>query len=310
MHKIRNLSKSTKGLSIRLLLFVLLFLIISGTIGPFIIGTKLLYGWYFFIYANMGKLLLYAIIVFFLLIRERIKKLIYFPFQKRQYIFLSVTVLLYFFLFYLLHVLLTYSSLGASLFLSLLTHIVLILLVLTLIIGVFGLPFLTYIVKTFKKEIGICLGIAIIFYAAIFYVWGFWPYLSSLVLNSEYALFSPFYHDMHVIPPFTLSFKTFSLAIEEACSGLDSIFLFTALYIIIWLIEKKNLNQKKLAFLFIPALLGTFLVNIIRVALLILVGIFISPYLAETLFHTYIGMILFIIYFSIFWGCFYKFLKK
>jgi exosortase/archaeosortase family protein len=123
-------------------------------------------------------------------------------------------------------------------------------------------------------------------------------------------LFSLFVKDVHIIPPYTLSFPTFAISIEQACSGLDSIFLFTALYGIIWLIDWNTLDTRKMALIFIPALIGTIIVNIIRVFILILVGLTISPELAGTLFHTYLGMILFIIYFAIYWKFLYKWLLR
>jgi exosortase/archaeosortase family protein len=62
--------------------------------------------------------------------------------------------------------------------------------------------------------------------------------------------------------------------------------------------------------MFIPSSIGLFLVNILRVYLLIVIGASISPDLALTLFHTYAGIILFIIYFLLFWLTFYKWMKK
>lgn len=309
MRLFAGLSSNLKKLLIQLLVFFTLFIVISATIGSSIIGTKLLYSWYFFIYANMGKLLLYATIVFILLIRERIRTIKYFNFQKVQLFFLGIAVISYFLLFSLLKQLLALPTFTSNILLSITTHLVLIILVITLLLGVFGVPFLSYLLRRFKKELVICLGIAILFYGAIFYVWGFWQYLSGFVLSIEYLLFFSFYPTLHVIPPYTLSFPTFSIVIGESCSGLDSIFLFTALYAIIWIIEKKNLNWKKMALMFIPALIGTIIVNIIRVSLLILVGLFISPILAATLFHTYLGMLLFIIYFFIFWRLLYRWMN-
>lgn len=310
MHStITNISQQ-KILLKRLLLFCFLFIISSGTIGPFVIGTKLLYTFYFFIYANMGKLLLYAFIVFFLLIKDKLNELKIYPFEKSQLIFLTIYVVSHPILFYLFGILLPLHSFTTNIAVSIASHITLLILVLSLLLGVFGTKFLLNLLKTFKKELLICLLIAIPFYMAIFYVWGFWQYLSIFVLKTEYILFRPFYPNMHIIPPYTLSFPTFSILIAEACSGLDSIFLFTALYAIIWIIERKDLNSKKMAIFALPALIGTILTNIIRVALLIIIGLQISPQLSATLFHTYLGMILFIIYFFIFWKISYRFVRK
>jgi exosortase/archaeosortase family protein len=50
-------------------------------------------------------------------------------------------------------------------------------------------------------------------------------------------------------------------------------------------------------------------VNILRVYLIILAGVLISPEITVQLFHSYAGMLLFIAYFGVFWGIFYKKIK-
>lgn len=293
-----------------LFLFAILFIFYSGTLGPYIIGTKLLYGWYFFLYANLGKLTLYCMIIFVLLARQRLTQLKTYHFQKRQLFFLLLSVTCYILLFYVLHSLLAFPSFSSNLILSMFGHVLLIFMILFLILGIFGMPFLKHFVSLYKKELSICVVIATIFYGAIFYVWGFWPYLSTFVLHTEYFLFSLTNPTVALIPPYTLSFPRFSITVAQACSGLDSIFLFSALYIIIGIIERHTLNRRKLLLLFFPALIGTILVNIFRVYILILVGLLISPRLSATLFHTYLGMILFMIYFFLFWKASYAWMRR
>jgi exosortase/archaeosortase family protein len=50
--------------------------------------------------------------------------------------------------------------------------------------------------------------------------------------------------------------------------------------------------------------------NILRVFVLILGGYFINPHIAFSLFHTYAGMIFFIIYSALFWGVCYKYMLR
>jgi exosortase/archaeosortase family protein len=56
--------------------------------------------------------------------------------------------------------------------------------------------------------------------------------------------------------------------------------------------------------------LGAFLANILRVFLIMVFGAHVSKTLALGLYHSYSGMILFLIYFIIFWLIFYKWMKK
>jgi exosortase/archaeosortase family protein len=75
-------------------------------------------------------------------------------------------------------------------------------------------------------------------------------------------------------------------------------------------VDWKEINKKRAALLFLPALVGLFLVNVLRIYLLYLVAIHISPKLAIGLFHSYAGTVLFIIYFIVFLKIFYSWLKK
>jgi exosortase/archaeosortase family protein len=91
---------------------------------------------------------------------------------------------------------------------------------------------------------------------------------------------------------------------------LDSLFLFSSLYLLIALLDFKEFNKIKLVIMAIPAVIGLYLVNILRVYLLIIIGAYISRDLSTKLFHTYLGMVLFIIFFFVFWKLFYSWMKK
>ena len=131
-----------------------------------------------------------------------------------------------------------------------------------------------------------------------------------MVLRAVYFLFSLTFQPVVRIPPRALFVKNFVVSIEEACSGVDSLFLFRTLYICIGTIDWKKFNKLKLILMFFPAVMGLFLVNILRVYLLILIGVLTNPQVTIQLFHTYLGMILFIIYFTIFWRFTYRWMKS
>jgi exosortase/archaeosortase family protein len=291
-------------------IFLALFIFVSGIIGSWIIGTRLLYSFSFFIYGNLGKMVLFSSIAFFLLTRTSLKNVhpLHYDLKNVFYILCAVIILVLF--FPVAHALLNYPTFFSNLPLSLLTHAIIIAIPVLLALGVFGQVFLTQFIKTYRKELLICLGISIVFYFAIFYVWQLWPYVSSLVLHIEYFLFSLSFSNVQIIPPLTLFVQNFGVKIEQACSGLDSLFLFTALYIFIGILDWKLFNHKKLLFMFLVAGIGLFLVNIFRVYVLILAGVYISPVVTVQLFHTYLGMVLFIIYFALFWKSSYKWLRQ
>lgn len=305
-----RLTIGQKLLLIRLLLFSVLFIIVSGIIGPWVVSTKLLYGFHFFIYGNLGKLVLFSAIVFGLLIRKSLKDLEELPRVKGNILYIALSLFLIPVFFLLGNKLLQYGAFGANLPLSLATHGLLILIPALLLPGIFGFRFLAAFTKRFWKELSACLGISIVYDIAIFQVWKLWTLFSGGVLHAVHFLLSLISSNVQVLYPRTIIVNDFAVSIAEACSGLDSLFLFSSLYLLIAILDFKEFNKIKLIGMFIPAAVGLYLVNIFRVYLLIAIGAYISPDLAIKLFHTYLGMVLFIIFFFIFWKLFYSWMKK
>ena len=102
----------------------------------------------------------------------------------------------------------------------------------------------------------------------------------------------------------------FGITVAEFCSGIESIALFTALYAIVGLLDRHRLNIKRYLWIFPIALVLLFGLNIVRVYSLIMAGYYIDPEIAFSLFHTYAGMVFFILYSVVFWLVAYKYLLK
>lgn len=291
-------------------IFATLFIIISGITGAWVVSTRLLYGFDFYLYGNLGKLVLFSAIVFGLLIRNDLKSLEHLAVIKSNYIYIVLSFALIPLFFLLGHELLSYSSFSANIFLSLTTHLVLLLSAIFLLPGIFGIRYISAFVKRFYKLIIICIGMSVVYDLAIFQIWKLWPIFSDGVLKAVNFLFSLTEKNTQIFLPRTIMVKNFAVSIEQACSGLDSLFLFTTLYILIAILEWKGFNKYKLFLMFIPAALGMYFVNILRVYILIATGAYVSPTLSVNLFHTYLGMVLFIIFFSLFWKFSYKWIRK
>lgn len=294
----------------RLLIFCVAFIGITGILGPWIISTRLLYGFHFFIYANMGKMILFSSVAFIILTRKRFNDINIYPWERSQYIFLACS-LLFMPLFYVVGLqLLGEPAPFSNPFLFFLAHVLLVAIPSFLALGIFGTRFFRHFASMFKIELSLCLAMSVVFYFAIFQVWKLWPYLSRAVLHSVAFLLSFHISPVREIGPLTLLAGTFAVRVEQACSGLDSIFLFSTLYLLIALVEWQQFHKVRLFLIYFPALAGMFAVNILRVYILILVGVYISPKLALQLFHTYLGMVLFILYFYLFLKICSPFLKK
>jgi len=294
----------------KLVVFCVLFILVTGILGPWIISTKLLYGFHFFIYPNMGKMILFSAIAFIILARHSIKDIKKIEYKRVNLIFIGLAFAVIPIFFYFAKLLLLEKSFTSNLSLSLLTHALAVSVPVLLVFGVFGLNFIIYFIRKFKKEISICFVLSIFFYFAIFQVWKLWPYFSGVVLKSVAFLLSLTISPVAEVGNLTLFVDDFAVRIEQACSGLDSMFLFTSLYVLIALVDWKEFNKKKLIFMYFIALIGLFGVNILRVYALILVGVYFDPKLTLQLFHTYLGMVLFMIYFFLFWIKAYKWMKR
>ena len=107
-----------------------------------------------------------------------------------------------------------------------------------------------------------------------------------------------------------LNFNGFSVGIAQTCSGIDSILLFTGLYLGILAWDWKLLNKGKIFGMYFVGVLGAFALNIIRIFLMILIGTYISEDFALHAFHTNASSLLFIIYFAIFWKLSYKWMLR
>jgi exosortase/archaeosortase family protein len=299
-----------KPLLFKLLLFCALFILVTGVTGSWVVSNNLLYGFNFFIYGNLGKMVLVSIIIFGLLIRKKLKDLEKLPSAKTNVLYIILSFLLIPVFFFLGNNLLQYKSFATNLPLALITHATLILIPAFLLLGIFGFNFLNSFAKRFRREILICLSISIVYDIAIFYVWTLWPIFSDGVLQSVRFLLSLTSSNVQVIQPRTLVVNNFAVSIEQACSGLDSLFLFSSLYLLIAVLDFKEFNKKKLIGMIIPAAIGLYLINILRVYILVIIGAYVSTSLSVNLFHTYLGMVLFIIFFFVFWKLFYLWIKK
>lgn len=300
------LEKGFKQFIFRTGIFLGLFVLISFVIGQRIVASSLLYGFKLFIYGGMGKVLLFSIFGFVLLYRDRLLKLKHCKYGLKNIWFLILS-LVFTVLFYILE--LNIGMFSPDILSIFLVHLLFLLIFVFLGLGVFGLKFLGDFFKKFKKELGYFLIFGIVVYSLMYQVWKLWPYL-SLIVTKVSAYLLEFVGEVILIDNYTINFNGFSAQIGEACSGVYSIFIFTALYLFAVILDWKKLDSQKAMLVFVPAVLGAFLVNIFRVFLLFIVGAFVSRTLAVGLYHSYVGMIFFLIYFSVFWSLAYKWMKK
>jgi len=177
------------------------------------------------------------------------------------------------------------------------------------VLAVFNFCFIKKLVHDFRKELGISSLMIVLYYFFNIFVRNSWVFLGSFVSRSVAFLLSLSFNDVILIDKgynFVLGSHGFVATIGDLCSGVDSMGLFAGLFVLILCYDWKLLNKKRMALIFIPGLLGTVIVNILRIYLLYLVGIFFSADFAVGMFHSNIGVLLFIAYFILFWLVFYR----
>lgn len=288
-------------------LFLLLFVVYSGILGPRIIGSGVLNSAHFDIYGSLGKSLLFAAIAFGLLVRDKLKTDLG-NWQRNNLWWLAGSLISFGVCIRAINHLVVQQDLNLPLSLSwvLLSHASLIISILLGLLAVFGLQGLYKLKQHFGRQMLVAVGLGIAFLVLLSVVYAAWKPLAGIVLYSVHWLFSLIGLPSEIIPPRSLLFDKFGIEIAQYCSGIESIALFSGLFGLIAVLDWDKFNHRKLLAAFPIALTLLFACNILRVFVLIAAGYYINPQLAFTLFHTYAGMVFFLIYSGIFWGVMYK----
>ncbi len=300
------MEKEFKQFLIKTGIFVALFIAFSALIGTKLYANNLLEGWKIEIYGRIGYILLFSIAGFILLYRKRLMKFEKFKKKAIDFVFIFISFILLAG-FYIVEI--NAGRIQLNTINIILVHTLGISIFIFLILGIYGWGFIKNFIKKFKKELIYFLIFGIIVYSLMNVVWSLWPYLSLVVLKVTQFLLELISSNVQILGERTIIFEGFGAQIAEACSGIYSIFIFSALYIFAVFLDWKKFNKLKAAAVFIPAVLGAFLVNILRVFLLFVIGGYISEDIALGMYHSYVGMIFFLIYFGLFWGLSYKWMQ-
>ncbi|MFH1209974.1 MAG: archaeosortase/exosortase family protein [archaeon] len=293
-------------------LFSLLPVILSHLVLMTAIGNEMFLP---FSLVDLAKSALFTIFLFFMLTRKRIVSIKEYKFRLEESIKFGSFSFIFLILFFLLrfYVKLNYPFIPLIYwFFVLLFVISVFLFVWFMILGIFSKDFVKKFIKDFKKELLISTIILVLYYLLIIYIQKFWVFFSKIVAFLVFTLLKINFQDVIVRygrSPF-ISLKGFGANIGQPCSGIDSLLLFSSLFLLILFLDWYILNKKKMAILFILGAIGIFLINVLRIYLLFIFGVFISKDFAIGMFHSNVGWLLFIIYFIGFWWIMYPWVKR
>jgi exosortase/archaeosortase family protein len=304
-----NTLKAATPLLTRVVAFLTSFVILSGILGPHIIGYSLVNRDGFQIYGGAGKALLFGMLALLLLVYHKgsLPKLK--PWKLQQVIWLVLAGLALVTAWIGVDHLHHNSSDIAWLAL---THTATIGSVALAMGGTFGPANLRTLISTYRRELLVSLGLAIGFFIFLDLVYELWQVLAAIVLHAVRWLLNLSGLNATIIPPRTLLLTKFGINIAQYCSGIESIALFTALYALVGILDWRRFDHIRYLYIFPMAILLLFGLNILRVYGLIMAGYYINQQIAFSLFHTYAGMVFFILYSGLFWGVSYRWmlLKK
>ncbi len=183
-----------------------------------------------------------------------------------------------------------------------------------LFIGFFGLNYSKDLFKKADLEIYASAFASIGFFYGTAFIKQNWRPIANIVVSLVYALSSIFFKNVIVDItnphcPF-LVVKDFSSRICESSSGVESIGYFTLLFFLILITNWKSIDKKKTLIFYFIGLVGSVIVNTLRIFSIIMVGIYIDPEFAQGIFHTNVGWILFLIYAAAYWFLLLPYIKK
>lgn len=302
-----HLTKTTTSLLWRVVVFFIIFIVVSGLIGPKIIDGDILFRDGFALYGGFGKALIFGAIAFMLLMRRNTSEVTLQRWAPLQLAWIFAAAVAFGAAWSAIDRLLLGQRDLQNLALA---HGGLLLGLGLAAVGCIGPKNIRVIWHAYKRVIIWSAGITAAFYLFLSAVYALWRPLAFFVLHSVDWLLGLTGLETTIIPPNTLLFDKFGVTVAEYCSGVESIALFTGLYVIVGLLDWNRIYVRRYFIVFPFALLGLYLFNILRVFGLIMAGYYINPQIAFGLFHTYAGMVLFIIYSLIFWAIAYKYLLK
>ncbi|MBI4980765.1 archaeosortase/exosortase family protein [Candidatus Woesearchaeota archaeon] len=137
--------------------------------------------------------------------------------------------------------------------------------------------------------------ITLVFYALTQTLWQLWNVMSMMVAKQVYFILSQFTDKAYLLigegDP-TLGMGSFKVIIGPACSGIESLTLFLGLFMLLVVYEQSNMNFKRAGMVLLMGLIGTYVLNVIRIAAILGMGVK-YPSFALGLFHSQAGWVLF-----------------
>ncbi|MBP9717946.1 archaeosortase/exosortase family protein [Candidatus Gracilibacteria bacterium] len=158
-----------------------------------------------------------------------------------------------------------------------------------------------HFIKQFRRQLLSIVAIILPLFISNLIEEAYWTYSSTIILAALNVIFwiIPLPHQV-IFSSYLVKLGDFSVIIGVPCAGFQSLTAFLALFILALVMMKKNhakLNTKKIILWMVGGLVLVYLLNVLRILLILLVGALFSQEFAITIFHSSIGAILFLLFF-------------
>jgi exosortase/archaeosortase family protein len=163
-----------------------------------------------------------------------------------------------------------------------------------LFIALLGLEF----IHGYRRLVVLFFGLNILYYGLFFGLFPHWGLLSKTTARWSYPMIHTMYPSAQLViegNEVGLFVESFNVGVGEACSGVMLLLLFCTLYTA-FIVLTPIRSWKRGVLLLLLGTLGAFFINILRVTILVIIGVY-NPQLAMGLFHQNATWILFVSYF-------------
>lgn len=283
--KYKDLGRGAKGYIKRVVVFLILYTVLS-LLQPIV--SQWLYHANFIITDKYLAYLIYPILIVFTFFRwEKIKGLPKYKNKgKHTLIFFIISIVI---LLFPLNLILKVVSENSSL-MHVAHFTIFFLSYLFLFLAVFGLKFFNY----FFKEILLVCGVFVGFVVLELIVQQCWFYFSDVIIKGLKIILPPITSDLSFAETgYNVDLKDFSINIGPVCAGFYSLATFIFLFLASLFLLGSG-KKIKYIWAFISLFLGlvvVFVLNIVRIVIIILVGGYILQDLAINLFHEYLSAV-------------------
>ncbi|GEM_PF-5382920 len=174
-----------------------------------------------------------------------------------------------------------------------------------LFIGLFGIQFSKRLYAAAKTEVYASVLSALGFFMLLRILETYWKSIALAALAITSPLLNLFFRNATLATEGMrcpqIGLPEYSVMVCKGSSGFESAALFSFLSLLILVTNWKFISRQKFLLLYLLGLLGTVLVNGLRIFLILAIGALFSREFASGFFHTNAGWVMFLLYSAAFW---------